>query len=1598
MMKKLLAYLLLAGVAYAAPRPNIVLIMVDDMGYSDLGCYGAEIQTPNIDALASSGIRFREFYNTAKCYTSRACLVSGVYAHQNGFADTNDSHLKNSVTLGEVLRAAGYHTYAAGKHHSLDNLYDRGFDHYYGLRDGACNHFNPGLQRTGEQEPARKTSFNRVWADDSLVFQARDPAYQDYFPALASTNPAPFYSTDAFTAKAQEYLTEWESQNTGNPFFLYLPYTAPHDPIMAWPDDIAKYDGVYDVGYDTIRTNRYQKQLDMGLLNASQHPLSPSTYHQDWDSIDQTEKDKEIRRMQVYAAMVDRVDQKIGDLITQLQQMGVYDDTLILFCSDNGASPGIKDTLTNPAAEIGDLDRYTAQGQSWANVNDTPFREYKTDPEEGGIRTPLIAHWPNGIVNTNRFTDKSGHLIDFMATFVELAGADYPRFYDGKGVTPMQGESFTDVLYDQMVTPHSPLYFEYSQGRVVRDGDYKLISGNSGSTWKLFDMSTDATELNDLSASLPSIKADLIAKFNTWFTAVNGNDLPTAYDDLVLVPTNSGPISINVLSNDADSDGTIDASTLVITRAPTNGTAVILPDDTIRYTATGDGTADEFFYQVRDNDGEVSNEGRVAMRSPDPSDTTPPAAPVGLSAASGSSLLDWTDNTEPDLGGYKIKRSAISGGPYLDVGQSAASDYVDNSFDHAGTYYYVVTAVDINGNESSSSAEVTAPSTFQAEEATVVGPEIKSGESGYTGTGYADYKNASGDYIEWTVASASGGDYDIAFRYALESGDRALEIKVNGVVVASSLSFPGTGDWSTWGTTAPLSVTLNAGSNTIRATAIGTSGGNVDSLVVNGNAASTVTSPRVLWGMAGAVGDSQTPENGNTTTFSATHVSGPDGNAYGSSANGLDAAAFDVNGASDINPVDGTDDTWYIRHKQSTKSTTVNYAAGYTEFTISADPGYVLNLTSLDFDSARGGTGGIRGFAVYGAPNAVPTTSDSLLLVTNEATTVTRDTPLTRSIVLSGAEYQGINSITFRYYPLADATGSTIEFTNMELNGIVSPTGSTIPTGYDLWMKYSMVGDAVLLNQYRLDASEIVVQGSSDTLTAIRDELNAALDGLLGQDVPAAGLVTQDGAVVAGTPASSSIIAALGWGAELAALGEEGYLIRSAVVDGKNVAVIASEGEVGALYGSFHFLRLIQTGQSLASLDLSESPKIKTRMLNHWDWDKYGDELLVERGYAGNSIWKWSELPGTVDSRYTDYARANASIGINGTVLNNVNAQVEILTPEYLAKVAALADVFRPYGIKVYLTARYDAPEALSSLTTSDPRIPAVRDWWDAKVAEIYGLIPDFVGFLVKADSEGNPGPNTYGMNHAEGANPLADALAPYGGVVIWRAFVYDSSIDADRVRRPYKQFEPLDGDFRTNVILQAKNGPFDFQPREPYHPLFGAMSQTTLGMEFQITQEYLGHSTHLVYLAPMWKEVLDSDTYANGAGSTVAKVVDGSLHGYNTSMIAGVANIGSDINWCGHHFAQANWYAYGRLAWDYDLTSEGIADEWIRMTWSNDAEVRTELAGMMMPSWEAAVNYMTPLGLAFTVDGNTYDPAHYHPNPSARNGKYWFADSAQFS
>lgn len=434
-------------------------------------------------------------------------------------------------------------------------------------------------------------------------------------------------------------------------------------------------------------------------------------------------------------------------------------------------------------------------------------------------------------------------------------------------------------------------------------------------------------------------------------------------------------------------------------------------------------------------------------------------------------------------------------------------------------------------------------------------------------------------------------------------------------------------------------------------------------------------------------------------------------------------------------------------------------------------------------------------------------------------------------------------------------------------------------------------------------------------------------------------------------------------------LKHDGFMIK----DTQEGRKVMAKTDIGAMYGTYALQRLERTGKADGELDIREEPSYERRILNHWD----NLDNTVERGYAGWSIWHWGE-PVPVEL-IKEYARLNASVGINGSVLNNVNATPEMLRRDYLERVAEIADIMRPYGVRVYLSVNFSSPAQLGGLPDSDPLRPEVQEWWADKVAEIYGLIPDFGGFLVKANSEGLPGPQDFGRTHADGANMLADALKPFDGIVMWRAFVY-SPKSSDRACQAYDEFAPLDGQFRDNVLIQIKNGPVDFQPREPFSPLFGHMPNTQMMAEFQITQEYLGFSNHLVYLIPLFKECLDSDTYCKGEGSTIADITTGKLYPdvYNTTAIAGVANIGRDENWCGHYFAQSSWYGFGRMAWDVTLTAEEIAQEWLEQTFTSDPDFVEPVLDMMMTSRESAVDYMMPLGFHH-IFAWTH---HYGPEP----------------
>ncbi|EHQ25330.1 Glycosyl hydrolase 67 middle domain protein [Mucilaginibacter paludis DSM 18603] len=530
--------------------------------------------------------------------------------------------------------------------------------------------------------------------------------------------------------------------------------------------------------------------------------------------------------------------------------------------------------------------------------------------------------------------------------------------------------------------------------------------------------------------------------------------------------------------------------------------------------------------------------------------------------------------------------------------------------------------------------------------------------------------------------------------------------------------------------------------------------------------------------------------------------------------------------------------------------------------------------------------------------------------------------------------------------------------------------------GYNLWLRYKPVNSTSLKTEYRSYLNQIYFPSESDRLKAALDELNLGLNGLIG--IKPQLLVRAQGSSVIAT--SNKIGALKKWVPDsvLKKIGNDGFVIKTINQAGRNVLLVTANSDLGILYGTFYLLKLMQTGKTLSGLDVVEYPRTMVRVLDHWD----NPNRTVERGYAGFSIWNWHKLPGYIDSRYIDYARANASVGINGSVLNNVNASIQMLTPAYLVKIKALADAFRPYGIRVYLSVKFDSPIELGGLKTADPLDPEVIKWWKIKTDEIYSYIPDFGGFLVKANSEGQPGPQTYGRSHADGANMLGNALAPHHGIVMWRAFVYDDKVPDDRAKQAYNEFKPLDGQFNANVIIQVKSGPIDFQPREAFHPLFGALPNTSVMLELQLTQEYLGFSTHLVYEAPLFKECMDADTYRQGKNSTVARILEGVYNPKLITGMAGVANIGTDVNWCGHPFAQANWYAFGRLAWNPQASAAAIADDWLRMTFSSEKVFIDPMKREMLQSRENTVNYMTPLGLHHIMGAS----GHYGPGPWTDN------------
>ncbi|MDA3615411.1 alpha-glucuronidase family glycosyl hydrolase [Polluticaenibacter yanchengensis] len=536
---------------------------------------------------------------------------------------------------------------------------------------------------------------------------------------------------------------------------------------------------------------------------------------------------------------------------------------------------------------------------------------------------------------------------------------------------------------------------------------------------------------------------------------------------------------------------------------------------------------------------------------------------------------------------------------------------------------------------------------------------------------------------------------------------------------------------------------------------------------------------------------------------------------------------------------------------------------------------------------------------------------------------------------------------------------------------------------YKLWLNYYPIENTIIKNSIVKHFNNIQVLNNDATIDIIKKELNIASAGFINRDVKFNTPNSETGLLIGTLDKLPNNIAQRLDGEFKS---HEGF----AIFQHNNTIVITALSTVGLLYGTYNLLENIGANYPLTGVKNFSEPLIQHRILNHWD----NLNGTVERGYSGASIFNWHTLPDYIDQRYIDYARANASIGINGTVLTNVNSNATILTGTYLQKVKALANVFRPFGIKVYLSARFSAPIELGKLKTADPLNADVQQWWANKINEIYDSIPDFGGFVVKANSEGQPGPQDYNRTHADGANMLAKILLPKKGIVMWRAFVYSHEQNEDRHKQAYNEFTKLDGQFLPNVMVQVKNGAIDFMPREPFHPLFGAMPKTPLMLELQITQEYLGQATTLAYLAPMYKEVLDSDTYAEGKGSTIGKL----LHNQKLNGIAGVANIGADINWTGHLFGQSNWFAFGKQSWNYNASPKEIADTWLKLTFKASDNFYQDISKIMLNSREAVVKYSNPLGLHHLMGtGHHYGPepwANYLPREDWNPTYYHKADS----
>ncbi len=471
-------------------RPNFILIMVDDMGYSDIGCYGGEVKTPNLDQLAQNGLRFTQFYNTAKCHTTRAELLTGNYAYSIG-----DNNMEHGATFGEVLRPIGYRTLISGKWHQVPLPTTRGFDRYYGLADGCSNFFNPGINaRSGEGLPGRKRKSLRRWAIEDKVI-------------MGYTSPdKKFYHTDAFTSYAIDRLDEY--RNEDKPFVLYLPYTAPHYPLHAWPEDIAKYRGKYKIGWDEIRKQRFKRMNKMGIIGPD-HKLTPRA-SKAWDDLSDEQQDAEDLKMAVYAAMIDRVDQNLGRLFAKVKELGEWDNTLIMFLTDNGACS--EQPNTTPDIPPGPVESYRTVSVGWANASNTPYRKFKSTDYEGGIRTPFIAHWP-GVIKPG-MTNQVGHIIDISATFRDITRAKYPKQIQGKKTKPPVGKSLLPIFKGDERKPHKEIFWRFNRANAVRQGDLKVV--RAGKVWELYDLKADPTETNNLAKERPMKTAELSQMWEDW--------------------------------------------------------------------------------------------------------------------------------------------------------------------------------------------------------------------------------------------------------------------------------------------------------------------------------------------------------------------------------------------------------------------------------------------------------------------------------------------------------------------------------------------------------------------------------------------------------------------------------------------------------------------------------------------------------------------------------------------------------------------------------------------------------------------------------------------------------------------------------------------------------------------------------------------------------------------------------------------------------------------------------------------------------------------------------------------------------------------------